>query len=70
MNHQHLAIGQEVIFVGPDKQNHKATITQVYNADEAAVAWPNGNAIARFSEEKKENTFHFEQASPKAEHKK
>jgi len=70
MNHQYLAVGQEVIYVSPDGKGHKATIIHVYNEDEAALSWDNGGAIGRFSDKKEEGTFHFEQASPKAEHKK
>jgi hypothetical protein len=70
MNHQHLAIGQEVTFTGHDGKKHKGKITQVFNADEAAIAWENGGAVAKFSDKQEEGTFHFEQASPKAESKK
>ena len=67
---QHLAIGQEVTFVGHDKKTHKGKITQVFNAEEAAIAWDGGGAVAKLSEDNEPNTFHFEQASPKAESKK
>jgi hypothetical protein len=69
-NHPHLAIGQEVVFVSHDKKNHKGQIVKVYNDQEAEIGWEGGGAIAKVSEEKEPNTFHFEQASPKAEHKK
>lgn len=66
---QHLAIGQEVTFVGSDKKTHKGTITQVFNDEEAAIVWDGGGAVAKVSEDKDPGTFHFEQASPKAEKK-
>jgi len=69
MTQQYLAIGQEVTFVGTDK-SHKAKIVEIYNADSARVEWDGGGAIANLSDKKEPNTFHFEQASPKAEHKK
>jgi hypothetical protein len=70
MNQQHLAIGQEVTFVGHDKKTHKGKITTVYGTDSAQIEFDGGVAIAKLSEEKEANTFHFEQASPKEEHKK
>ena len=71
MNHQHLAAGQEVTFVDGDGKSHKAKVTQVFNEDEAVVAWDNGGAIAQCSDKKEPGTFHFEhQASPKAENPK
>ena len=70
MNHQYLAVGQEVVFVGPDKHKYKGKITIVYSDDEAQITWPNGSAIATYSDRGGEGTFHFEQASPKEEHKK
>jgi hypothetical protein len=66
-NHQYLATGQEVVFVGPDKQSHHGTITIIYGPDDAKIEWPNGMAIAHFSDSNEPGTFHFEQASPKAE---
>jgi hypothetical protein len=71
MNHPYLTVGQEVIYVSPEGKTHKATITQVFNADEASVSFESGGAICAFSDKKDANTFHFEHASPKAEqHKK
>lgn len=70
MNHQHLAIGQEVVFVSGDEKTHKGKITHVYGPDSAHIQWEEGSAIADFSDKKEPGTFHFEQASPKGEHKK
>jgi len=67
---QYLAVGQDVIFVGPDNKENKAKIAIVYNDNSARVEWANGTALADYSEKKSEGTFHFEQASPKAEPKK
>jgi hypothetical protein len=67
MNHQYLAEGQEVMFVGIDKKTVKGKIIKVYGPDSAQIEWSNGSAIADFSDKKEPNTFHFEQASPKAE---
>jgi hypothetical protein len=69
-NHQYLALGQDVIFVGPDKQEHKAKITVIYSDDSARVEWSNGSAVADYSDKGAENTFHFEQASPEGGTKK
>lgn len=70
MNHQHLAPGQEVTYVGSDNKTHKGKITKVYSPDTAHIEWENGSAIADCSDKPEPGTFHFEQASPKAEHKK
>jgi len=70
MNNQYLATGQEVTYVGADGKTHKAKITQLFNADSARIEWDGGSAIAERSDKKDANTFHFEQASPKAESKK
>jgi hypothetical protein len=70
MNHPYLAVGQEVNYVGGDGKTHKATINAVYGPDSARVEWDGGSAVADCSDKKDANTFHFEQASPKAEHKK
>lgn len=71
MNQQpYLTEGQDVIFIGPDKHNYKAKITTVYGPKSVRLEWENGAAIADFSEKKETGTFHFEQASPKAEHNK
>jgi hypothetical protein len=71
MNHQHLAVGQEVTFVGDDKKNHKGKITMVVNGDVARIEFENGgSATASCSDKPEPGTFHFEQASPKEEHKK
>jgi len=70
MNHQYLEVGQEVTFIGPDKQHNKAKITTVYSNDEVRVEWANGVAIASYSDKGDANTFHFGEASTKAEHKK
>jgi len=64
MNQQYLALGQDVIFVGPDKHKHKAKISVIYSDSSARVEWANGSAIAEHSDKGGENTFHFEQASP------
>jgi hypothetical protein len=66
-NHPHLAIGQEVTFVGHDKKTHNGKITQVYGPESAHIELENGSGIADFSDKKEPGTFHFEQASPKAE---
>jgi hypothetical protein len=70
MNHPYLAVGQEVTYIGGDGKSHKAKITQIYNEDEVAVSFEGGSAVCAYSDQKDSNTFHFEQASPKAEHKK
>jgi hypothetical protein len=70
MNHQYIATGQEVIFVGPDKKEHKGKILNIYGPDTAQIEFDGGTAIAEFSDKKEPITFHFEQASPKEEHKK
>jgi hypothetical protein len=71
MNHQYLAIGQEVIFIGHDKKTHKGKIIQVYSPDSAQIELKDGVAIADFSDEDIPGTFHFEhEASPKGESKK
>jgi hypothetical protein len=70
MNHQYLAIGQEVSFVGHDKKIHTGKIIQVYGPDSAQIEFDGGMAIAECSDKKEPGTFHFEQASPKAESKK
>jgi len=70
MTKQYLAVGQEVTFVGPDKHTVKGKITTVYSENSARIEWENGAAVANLSDEKDPGTFHFEQASPKAEHKK
>jgi hypothetical protein len=70
MNNPHLAIGQEVIFVGSDKKNRKGTITRLYSESEAHIEWDGGSAVAAFSDKNEPGTFHFEQASPKAESQK
>ena len=67
---QYLAVGQDVIFIGPDNKETKAKIAIVYNENSARVEWPNGVALADYSDKKESGTFHFEQASPKAEPKK
>jgi len=67
--HQFLDIGQEVVFIGIDKKPIKAKITQIFGPDSARVEWSNGSALADFSSQKKEGTFHFAEASPKAEPK-
>ena len=68
MNHPYLDVGQEVVFVGIDKKLIKGKITTVYGPDSARIEWSNGSAVADFSSDKnKPHTFHFEQASPKAE---
>lgn len=69
-NHPYLAIGQEVVFVGHDKKNHNGKIINVYGPDSAQIEWENGSGIGDFSDKKEPGTFHFEQASPKAEPKK
>jgi hypothetical protein len=66
-NHPHLAIGQEVTFVGHDKKTHNGKITTLYGADSARIEWDEGAAVADFCDKKEPGTFHFEQASPKAE---
>jgi len=70
MTQQYLEVGQDVTFVGPDKQSTKAKITVVYSEHEARLEWANGVAIASYSDKGEANTFHFGEASPKAEHKK
>jgi hypothetical protein len=71
MNHQYIAIGQEVVFVGHDKKEHKGKILNVYGPDTAQIEFGGNTAIAEFSDKKEPITFHFEQqASPKAEDKK
>jgi hypothetical protein len=67
---QHLAIGQKVAFVGRDGKTVNGTITHVYGERSAHIELPNGSAVADFSENNSPGTFHFEQASPKAEPKK
>ncbi len=67
MNQPHLAIGQEVAFVGRDSKIIKGTISHVYGAHSAHIIWQNGSAVADYSDDKSPGTFHFEQASPKAE---
>ncbi len=67
MKDQYLAVGQDVIYVSTDKKEIKAKITQVFNEDEASLSWENGGAIAKYSEDPLEGTFHFEQASPEEE---
>jgi len=67
MADQYLAIGQDVIYIGPDKHPHKAKIAIVYSDDSARIEWKNGSAIANRSDSGGENTFHFAQASPEAE---
>lgn len=69
-NHPHLAIGQEVTFVAADKKSHHGIITKVYGPDSAHIEWEEGSGIGEFSDKKEPGTFHFEQASPKAEPKK
>jgi hypothetical protein len=69
-NHPYLSIGQEVTFVGPGKELIQAKIINVYGPDSAQLEWEEGVAIADFSEESEPGTFHFEQASPKAEEEK
>jgi hypothetical protein len=64
--HQYLAVGQDVIYVGPDGAI-KAKITAVYGDHDARIEWDNGVAIATHSFEDEPGTFHFEQASPKEE---
>jgi hypothetical protein len=70
MNHQHLEVGQDVVFVGPDKHTHKGKITKVYSENEAHIEWANGSAIASHSDKPEPNTFHFGEASTKGEEKK
>jgi hypothetical protein len=65
--HQYLEVGQEVVFIGPDKKPLKTKIAVVYGPDSARVEWENGSAIADYSSQKKEGTFHFAEASSKAE---
>jgi hypothetical protein len=69
MNHPYLTPGQDVIYVGADKKQHKAKITEVFTQDCARVESDDGkhSAIAQFSDSGEINTFHFEPASPKAE---
>jgi len=69
-NHPHLAIGQEVTFVSADDKAHKGKITLIYGDHSAHVEWDGGSGIGEVSDKKEPGTFHFEQASPKAEHKK
>lgn len=67
--HPYLGVGQKVIYVDPvDKKNRIGTIIQVYNEDSAKIEHDNGTAVAVYGNEP--GTFHFEQASPKEEHKK
>jgi hypothetical protein len=70
MNHQYLEVGQDVTYVGPDKQTQKAKITAVYGEHEARVEWTNGSAIAVYSDKSEPNSFHFGEASTKGEQKK
>jgi hypothetical protein len=70
MNHQYLAPGQQVIVVGSDKKTHKGKIIDVINRDVARIEYEGGIGVLSCSDEKEPNTFHFEQASPKEEHKK
>jgi hypothetical protein len=67
---QYLAIGQEVTFVDHEKKNHKGKIITIYGPDSAQIEFTGGIAIAECSEKPEPGTFHFEQASPKEEHKK
>jgi hypothetical protein len=67
MNHPYLTVGQEVIFVGIDKKPIKGKIAVVYGPESARIDWPNGSAVADHSDKKEAHTFHFEQASSKAE---
>jgi hypothetical protein len=65
--HQYLEVGQDVVFVGPDKKSNRGKITIIYGPDDVRIEWGNGSAVAKFSDSKEPGTFHFEQASPKAE---
>jgi hypothetical protein len=69
MNHPYLAPGQDVIYVDGDGKNQKAKITKVVNEDSADLEYAAGkhSAVAPYSDKGEKNTFHFEQASPKAE---
>ena len=67
---QYLQFGQKVTFVTGDGKSHQGTITHIYSEDTANVEWDKGSGIGSYSEKDEPNTFHFEQASPKAEHKK
>jgi hypothetical protein len=69
MKHQYLAEGQDVEYVTADGKTVKAKITQVLNEDTARVEWDNGKhaAVAPHSDKKEANTFHFAEASAKAE---
>jgi hypothetical protein len=67
MNHQHLAIGQEVTFIGHDNESHQGKIIKVYGPDSAQIEWEGGSAVADFNDKKEPGTFHFEQASPEVE---
>jgi hypothetical protein len=64
---QYLAVGQEVTYVGHDGKSHKAKITACYNDNSARIEWDGGGAVAECSDKKEPGTFHFEQASPKAD---
>ena len=71
--HPHLAVGQEVTLRrSDDKKNHKGKIIRwSSNGDSARIEFENGgSATASCSDKPEPGTFHFEQASPKEEHKK
>jgi len=63
MNKQYLVVGQDVIYVGADKQEQNGKIIEVYSEVDAHIELPNGSAIATLSDSGEENTFYFKQAS-------
>lgn len=67
---QYLAAGQKVIVVNAEGKHVHGTIVQVFSEEAAKIEHDNGTFIAVLSEDRKPGTFHFEQASPKEEHKK
>ena len=68
--HSYIAVGQEVVFVDGNNKSNNGIITEVFNQNTARVEWENGIGIGDYSDKGDPGTFHFEQASPKAENQK
>jgi len=68
---QFLNPGMEVLVVGHDGKSHRARITEVLHPSAARVESLDGknSAICEYSETNETNTFHFANASVKAEKK-
>jgi len=68
---QYLFAGMEVLLVGHDGKPHRARITEVLHGGGARLESLDGKAssVSEYSETKEINTFHFGNASPKAEKK-